>query len=162
MPGLEAASDALFAALPPARSTCHLLRQVVRDDPSAWNETGDECKFGRWAWLKQTGVQQLHHQVAACNAGQAVHALTSLLACPAALSRSPADADRPGRKPWISEMYGYSFGASSSNVWHHVDFAAMLYPTYKPIGDRRGRACWGGVIRWCVCLLTAERRSGSS
>lgn len=50
----------------------------------------------------------------------------------------PADADRPGRKPWISEMYGYSFGASSSNVWHHVDYAAMLYPTYKPIGEDAG------------------------
>lgn len=79
-----------------------------------------------------------------------VSALTSLLACPAALSRSPADADRPGRKPWISEMYGYSFGASSSNVWHHVDYAAMLYPTYKPIGEWGGSAGEGSSAGMCV------------
>ncbi|EIE24386.1 hypothetical protein COCSUDRAFT_40799 [Coccomyxa subellipsoidea C-169] len=36
----------------------------------------------------------------------------------------------PGDKPWISEMYGYSFGTASANVWHHVDYEAMLYPGY--------------------------------
>ena len=23
-----------------------------------------------------------------------------------------------GDKPWIAEMYGYSFGASKNNIWH--------------------------------------------
>ncbi|BDA42986.1 Peptidyl serine alpha-galactosyltransferase [Coccomyxa sp. Obi] len=36
----------------------------------------------------------------------------------------------PGDKPWISEMYGYSFGTASADVWHHVDYEAMLYPGY--------------------------------
>lgn len=30
---------------------------------------------------------------------------------------------------------GYSFGAATSGVWHHVDYAAMLYPTYTPVGE---------------------------
>ncbi len=40
----------------------------------------------------------------------------------------------PGDKPWISEMYGYSFGTASANVWHHVDYEAMLYPGYTTYG----------------------------
>ena len=40
----------------------------------------------------------------------------------------------PGDKPWISEMYGYSFGCSSNNVWHRTDESAMLYPGYMPYG----------------------------
>jgi len=37
----------------------------------------------------------------------------------------------PGDKPWISEMYGYSFGAAKANVWHTVNHNAMLYPGYE-------------------------------
>ena len=29
-----------------------------------------------------------------------------------------AYAVHPGDKPWISEMYGYSFGAAKADVWH--------------------------------------------
>ena len=29
-------------------------------------------------------------------------------------------AKKPGDKPWIAEMYGYSFGAAAANVWHQV------------------------------------------
>lgn len=29
-------------------------------------------------------------------------------------------AKKPGEKPWIAEMYGYSFGAAAANVWHQV------------------------------------------
>ncbi|CAL5222328.1 g4674 [Coccomyxa viridis] len=36
----------------------------------------------------------------------------------------------PGEKPWISEMYGYSFGSAAADVWHKVNFEAMLYPGY--------------------------------
>ena len=36
----------------------------------------------------------------------------------------------PGDKPWISEMYGYSYACASADVWHKVDFTAMLYPSY--------------------------------
>lgn len=40
-------------------------------------------------------------------------------------------ARRPGQKPWISEMYGYSFGAAKAGVWHRVDYNAQLYPGYQ-------------------------------
>lgn len=39
----------------------------------------------------------------------------------------------PGDKPWISEMYGYSFGAAKANVWHRYHTTAMIYPGYQPI-----------------------------
>eukprot|EP00884_Botryococcus_braunii_P005119 jgi/Botrbrau1/14608/Bobra.67_2s0008.1 len=39
---------------------------------------------------------------------------------------------KPGDKCWISEMYGYSFGAAKAGVWHHTDHEAMLYPGYLP------------------------------
>ncbi|KAK9905110.1 hypothetical protein WJX75_009783 [Coccomyxa subellipsoidea] len=38
----------------------------------------------------------------------------------------------PGEKPWIAEMYGYSFGAAAADVWHKTDYTAMLYPSYMP------------------------------
>ncbi|GFR43751.1 hypothetical protein Agub_g4863 [Astrephomene gubernaculifera] len=37
-----------------------------------------------------------------------------------------------GGKPWISEMYGYAFGAAKANVWHKWDKRTMMYPTYRP------------------------------
>ncbi|KAL4421895.1 hypothetical protein ABPG77_003697 [Micractinium sp. CCAP 211/92] len=40
-------------------------------------------------------------------------------------------AKHPGQKPWISEMYGYSFGAAKAGVWHRVDYHAQLYPGYQ-------------------------------
>lgn len=45
----------------------------------------------------------------------------------------------PGDKPWISEMYGYSFGAAKANVWHRYHTTAMIYPGYLPIGTSQGR-----------------------
>ncbi|KAL4516545.1 hypothetical protein Ndes2437A_g00686 [Nannochloris sp. 'desiccata'] len=36
----------------------------------------------------------------------------------------------PGDKPWISEMYGYSYACAKSNVWHICHHSAMLYPGY--------------------------------
>lgn len=54
-----------------------------------------------------------------------------------------------GGKPWISEMYGYSFGAAKANVWHKWDKRTMHYPTYEPYGKAgvgpegtRGRNAW--------------------
>ena len=41
----------------------------------------------------------------------------------------------PGDKPWISEMYGYSFGCAMADVWHKVDYSAMLYPGYFTTGQ---------------------------
>jgi peptidyl serine alpha-galactosyltransferase len=61
--------------------------EAVRDDPMAWNETGDDY------------------------------------------------AKTPGTKPWIAEMYGYSFGAAKADVWHKVDHSAMLYPGHTPRGE---------------------------
>lgn len=59
-------------------------------------------------------------------------------------------------------MYGYSYAASKSDVWHHVDHSAM--PTRATtsrvrwgaaegegaLGQRRSPAWWG---RRAVCLL---------
>ena len=38
-------------------------------------------------------------------------------------------------RPWISEMYGYVFGAAHAGVDHAVNREMMLYPTYVPDGD---------------------------
>jgi len=35
-------------------------------------------------------------------------------------------------RPWISEMYGYVFGAARAGVDHLVNREMMLYPTYTP------------------------------
>ena len=57
-------------------------------------------------------------------------------------------ATQPGQRPWIAEMYGYSFGAAAAGVWHDVDFSAQLYPGYATHG-----AC---VCVLCVCVLCAR------
>ncbi|KAK9863378.1 hypothetical protein WJX84_005251 [Apatococcus fuscideae] len=36
----------------------------------------------------------------------------------------------PGDKPWISEMYGYSYGTAAADVWHKVIQSAHMYPGY--------------------------------
>jgi len=63
--------------------------------------------------------------------------LHTLLYCPAlpclqAYKDSGDTASKKGDRIWIAEMYGYSFGAAKTNVWHkwHEDF--MLYPSYTP------------------------------
>ena len=45
----------------------------------------------------------------------------------------------PGDQPWISEMYGYAFGAANHNVWHKWDTFSMIYPGYEPHGEDRRR-----------------------
>eukprot|EP00195_Chlamydomonas_chlamydogama_P017790 CAMPEP_0202892052 /NCGR_PEP_ID=MMETSP1392-20130828/1901_1 /ASSEMBLY_ACC=CAM_ASM_000868 /TAXON_ID=225041 /ORGANISM="Chlamydomonas chlamydogama, Strain SAG 11-48b" /LENGTH=613 /DNA_ID=CAMNT_0049575927 /DNA_START=352 /DNA_END=2193 /DNA_ORIENTATION=- len=40
----------------------------------------------------------------------------------------------PGDKPWISEMYGYAYGAAKADVWHKWDTYSMIYPEYEPHG----------------------------
>jgi len=42
-------------------------------------------------------------------------------------------ATHPGDRPWISEMYGYSFAAAKADVWHKSHLTAMIYPGYKPL-----------------------------
>jgi hypothetical protein len=37
---------------------------------------------------------------------------------------------KPGDKPWISEMYGYSFACAKADVWHKTPSGMMLYPGY--------------------------------
>lgn len=39
---------------------------------------------------------------------------------------------RAGMKPWISEMYGYSFAAAKHDMWHTIDRVSMMYPGYLP------------------------------
>mmetsp|Transcript_18843 Transcript_18843/g.47580 ORF Transcript_18843/g.47580 Transcript_18843/m.47580 type:complete len:587 (-) Transcript_18843:329-2089(-) len=38
----------------------------------------------------------------------------------------------PHSKPWISEMYGYSYSAAKHDIWHTTLPTAMLYPGYLP------------------------------
>jgi hypothetical protein len=38
---------------------------------------------------------------------------------------------KPGDKPWISEMYGYSFACATADVWHTCPKGMMLYPGYE-------------------------------
>ncbi|KAL5655239.1 hypothetical protein ACJX0J_034558, partial [Zea mays] len=33
---------------------------------------------------------------------------------------------------WISEMYGYSFGAAEVGLWHKINDDIMIYPGYTP------------------------------
>ncbi|KAI7838943.1 hypothetical protein COHA_007303 [Chlorella ohadii] len=35
-----------------------------------------------------------------------------------------------GDKPWIAEMYGYSFGCAAADVWHIANGRLMRYPGY--------------------------------
>ena len=44
---------------------------------------------------------------------------------------------RAGNKPWISEMYGYAFGAASLGIRHAWDEESMVYPGYAPVGVPR-------------------------
>ena len=60
----------------------------------------------------------------------------------------------PGDKPWISEMYGYSFGASTANVWHKWDTTSMIYPygaydhgSRGPTSECGGKHCNTGARR---------------
>ena len=41
----------------------------------------------------------------------------------------------PGDKPWISEMYGYSYACAKADVWHVCHHSAMLYPGYDALGE---------------------------
>lgn len=65
---------------------------------------------------------------------RAVHDMVLSCACGAvqAYKDSGDTASKKGDRIWIAEMYGYSFGAAKTNVWHkwHHDF--MLYPSYTP------------------------------
>lgn len=45
---------------------------------------------------------------------------------------------KPGDKPWIAEMYGYSYAAAKADVWHHtndrqvlLNFVGKQYLLYK-------------------------------
>lgn len=58
-------------------------------------------------------------------------------------------ATKKGSKPWISEMYGYSYACAKADVWHVVDRSAMLYPGYKVIG----RCCCMSMFRKSIYLL---------
>jgi len=44
---------------------------------------------------------------------------------------------KAGMKPWISEMYGYSFAAARHGMWHQIDRLSMLYPSYVPATPAR-------------------------
>ena len=37
--------------------------------------------------------------------------------------------------PWLSEMYGYVYGAALANVSHKTNNEVMLYPGYDPFKD---------------------------
>jgi len=47
----------------------------------------------------------------------------------------------PGGRPWIAEMYGFSFGAASAGIAFHWNRTAMIYPRDYPEGARGGLVC---------------------
>jgi hypothetical protein len=59
---------------------------------------------------------------------------------PQAYKDSGDTASKKGDRIWIAEMYGYSFGAAKSNVWHIWKEDFMLYPSYTPNREHRGCA----------------------
>jgi len=62
-------------------------------------------------------------------------------------------ATKPGDKPWISEMYGYSFGAAKAGVWHVADDSSMIYPGYEPRGGlNMSTTAWRAWCRLCQIL----------
>ena len=57
----------------------------------------------------------------------------------------------PGDKPWISEMYGYSYGCAMADVWHKVDYSAMLYPGYFTTGQLQTALCTSqSLVQRCL------------
>lgn len=57
-------------------------------------------------------------------------------------------------RPWISEMYGYSYGSAKAGVWHKAHHTGMLYPGY----DMVGKSAQGGmvvVVQWCRLAIVA-------
>lgn len=79
------------------------------------------------------------------------------LPCPLQAYKDSGDtASKKGDRIWIAEMYGYSFGAAKTNVWHkwHHDF--MLYPSYTPSCECC--CCWSAQLVYYVlcaaCLCT--------
>ena len=65
----------------------------------------------------------------------------------------------PGGRPWIAEMYGFSFGAASAGVAFHWNRTAMIYPRDYPEGvpDGSKRTSWDSLslpeprCRWRHC-----------
>ncbi len=40
----------------------------------------------------------------------------------------------PGERSWMSEMYGYSYGAAIAGVWHRkMDYTNSLLPGYAAL-----------------------------
>lgn len=91
------------------------------------------------------------------------HTVASVSGCPNKLSgvheqawnlTGDAFTHNPGEKPWISEMYGYSFGCSAADVWHKTDHSSMLYPGYSPSSikgaARTSSVCLNMWLGWCV------------
>ena len=58
-----------------------------------------------------------------------------------------------GDKPWISEMYGYSFGCAKAGVWHTTRSEFMLYPGYMARGVSGWAARCARCARWVVHAL---------
>ncbi|KAK9813259.1 hypothetical protein WJX72_011566 [[Myrmecia] bisecta] len=63
-------------------------------------------------------------------------------------------ATKPGMKPWISEMYGYSFGAAKADIWHRIDYACMVYPG-KPAIDAPRILHYGRLFQVVATLNAA-------
>lgn len=81
-------------------------------------------------------------------------AATLCLPCAQAYADSGDTASKKGDRIWIAEMYGYSFGAAKSDVWHkwHHDF--MLYPSYSPSCEpQQQQQQHMASCLLCMCLL---------
>lgn len=148
-------SPPYYLALPPAAPT-PCVPQVVRDDPMAWNETGDE--YAQRPGMKPWISEMCEHAALLTTLGLmdgTAHALLSV-ACwgcmglcsgrvmwnmvpppPCSHYRRRVICRLPAcLRPILFRLPadGYSFGCATAGVWHRLDHAAMLYPGYQPIG----------------------------
>lgn len=93
-------------------------------------------------WKKQHASLRLDRLVGQLKSSVYSCAATARLPLQAWELSGDSYATHPGDKPWISEMYGYSFGAAKANVWHTCHHTAMLYPGYDTPGGV-GVGGWG-------------------
>ena len=116
------------------------LSEDVRFDPKVgglrgWREGGGVARLQLWWWRGSCTCACTEHQRSwksgVCGRVGAPHHRRRRRRAPQAWNLTGDHYAREGERPWIAEMYGYSFGCSRAGVWHRVHTTAMLYPGYE-------------------------------
>lgn len=119
------------------------------------------------AWWKAAGACAVEGTpIPTCNAqGAGIPSLARHplpLACQAWHLSGDFYSKTPGERPWISEMYGYVFGAATVNISHKWDEISMIYPGYMPQGGWPGCSCGPCLVAVPRPGCHAERRSAQA